>query len=199
MDGRAKRTQRILDRIKETSLQLFSTQGVENTTMEEVAAAARVSKVTIYNHFHSKDELLHEVLSLYSEKVFQMTEEILHSDLEFLEKLRLMLLSQTKRPQMASNNHLLAFLEKDSQAGGKIRERLRQVIILFFEQGKKEGYIDEDLPFDLFYLYSEIYRAGYEAKLADVEAVITNQAMAEKMDQLFFWGILKRGSGSSGT
>jgi uncharacterized protein with PhoU and TrkA domain len=53
-------------------------------------------------------------------------------------------------------------------------------------------YFDEDVPFELLYLHSEIYRAGYKAKITEVEALAVDQEACEIMNQLFFWGILKR-------
>src|SRR5687768_14679634 len=113
MDGRKKRTQRIIERIKESALELFSSHGVEKVSVDEIARKANVSKVTIYKHFHSKEELQREVVSLYSTKVFAAAEEMLVSDLDFLEKLRVLMMAQINKPQMASNRYLFEMLEKD--------------------------------------------------------------------------------------
>jgi len=43
------------DRIVATALALFTRQGVRGTTMEEIADAAGVSKVTVYGYFADKD------------------------------------------------------------------------------------------------------------------------------------------------
>lgn len=45
-------------RILRASRQLFSAEGYEETTMEEIAARAEISKATLYNYFPSKDSLL---------------------------------------------------------------------------------------------------------------------------------------------
>jgi len=49
--------QRILD----TALELLIEQGIRKTSMEEVAARAGVTRVTIYRHFHDKRELVRAV------------------------------------------------------------------------------------------------------------------------------------------
>jgi AcrR family transcriptional regulator len=41
--------------------ELFLSNGVENTSMDDVAKALRVSKPTVYEHFSSKQQLLEEV------------------------------------------------------------------------------------------------------------------------------------------
>jgi AcrR family transcriptional regulator len=192
MDGRTKRTQRIITRIKETALELFSSDGVAKVSMDEIAKKANVSKVTIYKHFHSKEELHREVINLWSDKVFTATEQILNSDLAFLDKLKLILTAQVNKPPMADNTYLFELLEKDAQAAGIINERLKKIIFRFFEEGKRKGYIDDNIPFKLFYLHSEIYRAGYRAKLAEAEAIVGDKQTVEKMNDLFFFGIIKR-------
>ena len=49
-------------RILEATYRLFRRQGYTRVTMDEIAAAARLTKRTLYHHFESKDQLLAEVL-----------------------------------------------------------------------------------------------------------------------------------------
>lgn len=42
---------------------LFTAQGLPRTSMEGIAAEAGVSKLTVYSHFRSKEELFHETVS----------------------------------------------------------------------------------------------------------------------------------------
>ena len=48
--------------IVEAALQEFRASGFEATSMDRIAAAAGVSKRTVYNHFPSKDELFEQIL-----------------------------------------------------------------------------------------------------------------------------------------
>ncbi len=50
------------ERILGTAQQLFREQGINNTGMDQLCAAAEVSKRTAYQHFGSKDELIAEYL-----------------------------------------------------------------------------------------------------------------------------------------
>jgi AcrR family transcriptional regulator len=54
-------------RILEAAYRLFRRQGYSRATMDEIAAAARLSKRTLYHHFESKDQLLAEVLNAQHE------------------------------------------------------------------------------------------------------------------------------------
>ena len=40
-----------------TALELFAAKGYDNTTVEEVAAAAGVSRRTLFNYFRNKEDL----------------------------------------------------------------------------------------------------------------------------------------------
>lgn len=191
MDGRAKRTQRFNERIKETALQLFLSRGVDQVSMDEIAEAAHVSKVTIYKYFHSKEELHREVVNLYSNQVIAATEAIVNSDMDFMEKLKLALMAKTSKLAMASNRQFLELLKRDQQAEGRLNQQIKNIIFRFFEEGKKQGYIEESVPFEVLYLHNEIYQAGFEAKLGEVESVVVDPETFEKMLDLYFFGIIK--------
>ncbi len=57
--GRPKSRQK-RDAIRQAAVQLFMSEGLQRTSMDAVAAAAGVSKQTVYSHFESKDALFRE-------------------------------------------------------------------------------------------------------------------------------------------
>jgi AcrR family transcriptional regulator len=59
MPRTAERTQR---RILDAAYALFRRRGYSRVSMDEIAAATKVTKRTLYYHFESKDQLLSEVL-----------------------------------------------------------------------------------------------------------------------------------------
>jgi AcrR family transcriptional regulator len=52
-----------------TALELFAAQGYDNTTVEEVAAAAGVSRRTLFNYFRNKEDLALSGLSEQGELI----------------------------------------------------------------------------------------------------------------------------------
>lgn len=52
-----------------TALELFAAQGYDNTTVEEVAAAAGVSRRTLFNYFRNKEDLALSSLSEQGELI----------------------------------------------------------------------------------------------------------------------------------
>src|SRR3954452_14903646 len=57
------------ERILSASRQLFRDQGINRTGMDQLCAAAQVSKRTAYQHFTSKDELVAEYLRRFDPDV----------------------------------------------------------------------------------------------------------------------------------
>jgi AcrR family transcriptional regulator len=50
------------DQILRVAAKLFAEKGASQVTMDEIASAVPVSKMTIYNHFRTKDRLIDEVI-----------------------------------------------------------------------------------------------------------------------------------------
>ncbi len=196
MDKRKHRTQTKMEAIKRVALELFAVHGVDRVSMDEIAAKANVSKVTIYKYFGSKEDLYAEVVNLFIDETLAATEEVFNSDLDFLEKLKLVLRAPVNTSPLVSWAYLQQVWEKDSQFAGKLNESLQQKVkaqmYRFFEEGKRKGYIEESLSFDLLYLYSEIFRAGLNAKSIDLESVLVDKDTLEKLVNLYFFGIVKR-------
>ena len=80
-------------RILKASRQLFSIKGYEETTMEDVAARAEVSKATLYNYFPGKDSLLMGIAEAELEQICQMVEGELTQVPSALERLWRVLLA----------------------------------------------------------------------------------------------------------
>jgi len=46
------------DQLVDTALELFTKQGYRATGIDQILAESKIAKMTLYNHFHSKDELI---------------------------------------------------------------------------------------------------------------------------------------------
>ena len=189
-------TQRKMARIKQAALDLFTAHGVGRVSMDEIAAQARVSKVTIYKYFGSKDELYAEVINLYIDETLAAAQEVLDSDIDFLEKLKFPIQSLTESAQLVSLSRLYKIWEQDSGAvpgvaenlGGKVRAMMRRL----YAQGQREGYIDPDLDFDTLFLYAEIFRVGLQAVLPNAESTPIDTQILDDLYRLYFFGFIKK-------
>jgi TetR/AcrR family transcriptional repressor of mexJK operon len=66
--------------ILEAAKRLFTTQGFDGTSMDAIAGAAGVSKLTVYSHFRDKDALFTEAVRCKCEE--QMPPELFAADLK---------------------------------------------------------------------------------------------------------------------
>ncbi len=66
--------------ILDAAKQLFIGQGFDNTSMDAIASAAGVSKLTVYSHFHDKETLFTEAVRSKCEE--QLPAEIFMPDLK---------------------------------------------------------------------------------------------------------------------
>ena len=196
MEKPDKRTQTKIDQIRTAALELFATFGVDKVSMDEIAAKANVSKVTIYKYFHSKEELYAAVIDLFVEQTLAATQSVFNSDMDFLEKLKFVLLRKTDSAQVVTWTYLLQLLERDTQTaadvGKNLQVQVKELMRNFFEDGKRQGYIEESASFEVLYLYSEIFRAGLKAKSAEHDRLLADKAVMEELINLYFFGLIKR-------
>jgi len=57
------------ENIVKTALELFLQNGYEKTSMNDIAREVGITKPAIYHHFKNKDQLFHQVLTLFFEEM----------------------------------------------------------------------------------------------------------------------------------
>ena len=75
------------DKLIEVASQLFANKGVENTTMNDIAAASEKGRRTIYTYFKNKREIYNAVVERQSERMVENLRNIASSTLEPVQKL----------------------------------------------------------------------------------------------------------------
>lgn len=75
------------DKLIEVARQLFANKGVENTTMNDIAAASEKGRRTIYTYFKNKREIYNAVVEKQSERMVENLRVIASSTLDPAQKL----------------------------------------------------------------------------------------------------------------
>jgi AcrR family transcriptional regulator len=57
------------DKITKTALRLFLERGYERTSLNDIAQEVGITKPAIYHHFKNKDQLFHQVLTMFFEEM----------------------------------------------------------------------------------------------------------------------------------
>lgn len=61
--------------ILDVATELFSSQGINSTSVDTIVEKAGIAKVTLYKYFKSKEQLIVEYLRQYDEKLWQSVSE----------------------------------------------------------------------------------------------------------------------------
>jgi len=134
--------------IVEAGKRLFLSQGVADTTMDQVAEAAPVSKMTIYNAFGSKEGLLEAVVDSFIEEGVRGFEEACAAASDPLDALRRVAAAKQYRHAISSRfvdevrQQYPRLMAKMVEAGERTVER--KLYDLIFE-GQRRGQIRQDL------------------------------------------------------
>jgi AcrR family transcriptional regulator len=162
MNGFERRRELKKGRILQAAAQLFLTNGIEKVTVQEIATKANVSYAIIFKYFISKDNLINEVMRLLYEQKYNLLENIVRSDYSFLERCNQMFLQNSKVLDMDPNiidkvnsHESDVIYDMRSQYEAKSKELYRD----FFEEGKREGYIHQDISVDAILLHRDAFRA----------------------------------------
>lgn len=164
---RERRKAELRQRIYRCAGQLFIAQGFAATTVDQIAAAADVAPATFFNHFPSKDALLHEMSS------------------EVLNIVQALVEGQRKRP--ASTQHRLATMA--DQAGALIAHTKRishDLILELFRSTAPPGASGAALE-RVHTAFGELLRDGQAA--GDVRRDEDVRFLAEMMVGVFYAGV----------
>jgi len=155
------------DKLIEVARQLFVYKGVENTTMNDIAAASDKGRRTIYTYFKNKKEILNAVVEKQSDAIISRLQEIVVSDLEPEEKLRVYLRLRFKIfnqsiPRVESKAHML--FTRDHRRNIRINQlaliKERALFSSMLQQGVKVGAFNPSQAEKLPWLHALAFQAS---------------------------------------
>ncbi|MBR0599363.1 TetR/AcrR family transcriptional regulator [Sinanaerobacter chloroacetimidivorans] len=192
MDGFERRKERKKENIRKAALTLFSTYGVQKVSVSEIAKKAKVSQVTIYNYFGSKDELLRDVLLTVMNSTLQEYTEAIESDLPFTEKLQLFISEKTSELAALNPDFLNSMMSEDPEirqiANDFVKNKFYPLMLKLIEKGKEEGTIKHDISNEAILLYINMFRGS---KHSDAfQGLEHSQRLFQDITTLFFYGLI---------
>ncbi len=138
------------NRILDFSFQKFTSVGVNNITMDEVAKGLGMGKGTLYRYFPSKEELIYETIKYYAGKIELSVQEIVTDDkLGTVEKLNHFFKLIGERFAKLNPTAVESIARSFPEAFQTITEIRTRVIMTnllqIFEEGKKSGIFRSDM------------------------------------------------------
>ena len=167
MDGFTRRKERIKESIMNAALELFYAHGFKKVSIDEIAKKADVSPVSIYNHFGSKQGLVKEVLKRLFDHVHERQRSIIEADVPYYQKMQNMLAAKMNAAYEFQGEHFQMDMYNDPDMQQYINEFVTQksnkLVMQFFDEGKKEGYINPDISSQAILTYIELFQLGWSS------------------------------------
>ncbi|MDE6048686.1 MAG: TetR family transcriptional regulator [Paramuribaculum sp.] len=136
------------EKLIEVARQLFAHKGVENTTMNDIAAASDKGRRTIYTYFKNKREIYNAVIERESENMLESLREVLHSDLPPARKLaeslkrRFEIIMQLSQRQDSIKIIFYRDLRRIDKIRKLVGEKEEEILTMILKEGVDAGEFD---------------------------------------------------------
>lgn len=181
------------NRLMEKAEELFVSLGYKAVSMDQIAEAAGISKMTIYRYFPSKEELFIKTILSIADRIFLNIKEELETIDGTLEKIDFLLnfgIEYSKKYSLALYNDIMEnpyILEKI------MKEKIRMTKDIFHDiirRGMERGEIrkvDEDFVSHMLIILIEGIGKGYFNKITSKEEI---EDFVEKFYDFLKYGLL---------
>ncbi|MDR0920866.1 MAG: TetR/AcrR family transcriptional regulator [Lactobacillales bacterium] len=164
MNGFELRKQKKMQQIEEATEILINQKGLENTTIQEIADLAKVSKGTIFNYYDSKEGLAKVIFMNYFKKIKEEFADLFAQELDFettfreITKLKLKLSEETNVNFYESIMQL--FSEEDNFILEEYKKKGMEQTEELLRKGREEGKISSRYSDELLHLYLNLFIEG---------------------------------------
>lgn len=140
---------RTREKLIESAKQLFIRQGVDNTTIGDIASASDKGRRTIYTYFKNKKEIYNAVVERESDKIAGQLLGVAEMDAPAAEKLRLFVLQRMQQAKNSQSPYAIikSLIRMDFRRAEKIRqltwEKESAMLGGILRQGVDDGEFDE--------------------------------------------------------
>ena len=140
-------TSRTRDRLIEVARQLFTRQGIENTTMNDIATASDRGRRTLYTYFRTKGDIYQAVIESEAERIKREIEAEVGAQETPLEKLRALMRSRLSIAMERVTNYQIWFkniFSRDAEKAQAVRAMVANRIYEMIEEIVNAGIASGD-------------------------------------------------------
>ncbi|NBI30403.1 TetR/AcrR family transcriptional regulator [Chengkuizengella marina] len=180
------------DQILKTAKELFMVQGLQETSLEQIAEKVPASKMTIYKYFLNKEGLIEQVLNEIVDEIIQDFYTMLdHAKDNPLEGL--MELQQYEGTDKISQVFIMDLVKYYPQQSQRLLSYQREEIIPRFEhflfEAQKKGQIRKDISPHVLTLFIMSIKQFF-AKPENLVGVTDINAIRDQFMTLLYYGII---------
>ncbi|MFJ7978343.1 TetR/AcrR family transcriptional regulator [Peribacillus sp. NPDC096379] len=145
--------------ILQVAEEILKEKGYSDMSMDEIASRVGISKVTLYRHFKSKEDLVFSLFFHDLSNFLQDLEQMILTDLPLMKKIESIIYmgilnflqkdSAFSLPFISSLGELPIFLKSKQKEIEKIEHTIADYLIPLLEKGQSEGRIDASIPSEL--------------------------------------------------
>lgn len=159
----AKTRERLLD----VARQLFVSNGVERTTMNDIATASDKGRRTIYTYFKNKKEIYDAVIEREADGIVSRLKDVVESDLAPIDKLRKFIKARFEIvddtiSSSSTTSQLISYITFDYKRLERIRhmavQKERELFRLILDNGVLDGTFDAGAAANLQPVYQMIFQ-----------------------------------------
>jgi AcrR family transcriptional regulator len=194
VDGFERKKEQSQKAIIEAAMELFKIHGFKKASISDVARAADVSPVTIYNHFGSKDGLVRETVKALLMRILEKAREVIREDKPFPEKLETIIFDKSKIASDYRGQLMQELARSDPELVDWVdsvwMKDARKTTLELMDEGKREGYVDPKLSNETLLLYLELIRKGAMASPELLAQIEPDVEVYRKLNSLFIYGLV---------
>ncbi len=180
-------------RLIETGQELFRKHGLRRVTVDEICRTADVSKMTFYQYFKNKQQLIQVMIKRMYDVIIPEIDAVMDSDETFYHKIN-RLFAMEKRFRDVIGEKIVEEYYDVFEMDDFIRQMIEEQLMFwqkFFEDAQKKGELRQDVRIELMmYMFENLRDWMNDPKLRTMypDAV----RLAAELKTILFYGILSR-------
>ncbi len=189
MSKRDERSNQKRKKILEKSVQLFLENDINKVTIDEIAANANVSKMTIYKYFIDKERLFEEISNTILDRFTIQLKRCVKSEEDIRDKminLTMVMIDFIVLDFARICTDISKINDKAKYAHDKFNQISKEMIMNLIKQGKNEKLLKDELSDEAIYYYIDMCLSYFYHNQDYREKIMTDAIFAtEYMD--FIW------------
>ncbi|MEC0170085.1 TetR/AcrR family transcriptional regulator [Paenibacillus graminis] len=196
MNGFEKRAALIKSKIMKTTMELLKTWELKRLRIADIAKAAGVSQVTIYNYFGSKEALISESFKDFVEESLLEFEEEMRQQKTLKERITYFIFKD-KETYSTLDPALVKEIMIDDPARyqyiqQQYNDRIMPLMVQMVEEGKASGEISQKVSVEAVMVMIQMYIKSSGEMLESVANHKDKESFLDELFHIFFYGLCGR-------